>query len=31
MSKQLAHKLHNRAQRQNRIRSVVSGTADRPR
>jgi large subunit ribosomal protein L18 len=31
MSKQLAHKLHNRAQRQGRIRSVVSGTAERPR
>lgn len=31
MSKQLAHKLHNRAQRKNRIRSVVSGTAKRPR
>lgn len=31
MSKQLAHKLHNRAQRQQRIRSVVSGTAERPR
>lgn len=31
MSKQLAHKLHNRAQRKGRIRSVVSGTADRPR
>src|SRR5512146_837383 len=31
MSKQLAHKLHNRAQRRNRIRSVVSGTAQRPR
>jgi large subunit ribosomal protein L18 len=31
MSKQLAHKLHNRAQRQSRIRSVVSGTAKRPR
>lgn len=27
----LAHKLHNRAQRKNRIRSVVSGTAERPR
>ena len=31
MSKQLAHKLHNRAQRRGRIRSVVSGTAVRPR
>src|SRR5271157_5531174 len=31
MSKQLAHKLHNRAQRKSRIRSVVSGTAQRPR
>jgi large subunit ribosomal protein L18 len=31
MSKQLAHKLHNRAQRKARIRSVVSGTAKRPR
>jgi large subunit ribosomal protein L18 len=31
MSKQLAHKLHNRAQRQGRIRSVVSGSAKRPR
>lgn len=31
MSKQLAHKLHNRAQRKGRIRSVVTGTADRPR
>jgi large subunit ribosomal protein L18 len=27
----LAHKLHNRAQRKNRIRSVVIGTAERPR
>lgn len=27
----LAHKLHNRAIRKNRIRSVVSGTAERPR
>jgi large subunit ribosomal protein L18 len=27
----LAHKLHNRAQRKGRIRSVVSGTAERPR
>lgn len=27
----LTHKLHNRAQRKNRIRSVVSGTAERPR
>ena len=31
MSKQLAHKLHNRAQRKSRIRSVVGGTAKRPR
>lgn len=31
MSKQLAHKLHNRAQRKGRIRSVISGTAERPR
>ncbi len=31
MSKTLAHKLHNRAQRKGRIRSVVSGTATRPR
>jgi large subunit ribosomal protein L18 len=31
MSKQLAHKLHNRKQRQSRIRSVVSGTTERPR
>lgn len=27
----LAHKLKNRAQRKNRIRATVSGTADRPR
>ena len=27
----LAHKLHNRAQRKGRIRAVVSGTAKRPR
>ncbi|MDB5169285.1 MAG: hypothetical protein JWO41_641 [Candidatus Saccharibacteria bacterium] len=27
----LAHKLHNRVQRKKRIRSVVSGTAVRPR
>jgi large subunit ribosomal protein L18 len=27
----LAHKLHNRIQRKRRIRSVVSGTATRPR
>jgi len=27
----LAHKLHNRSQRKRRIRSIVSGTADRPR
>jgi large subunit ribosomal protein L18 len=31
MSKLLAHKLHNRALRKNRIRSVVSGTEKRPR
>jgi len=31
MSKQLIHKLHNRAQRKARIRSVVSGTAATPR
>ncbi len=31
MSKQLAHKLHNRDQRKARIRSVVHGTAGRPR
>lgn len=31
MSKQLVHKLRNRARRQGRIRSVVSGTAQRPR
>jgi large subunit ribosomal protein L18 len=31
MSKQLAHKLHNRAQRQGRIRSVVNGSTKRPR
>lgn len=31
MSKALAHKLHNRVLRRNRIRSVVSGTAQRPR
>jgi large subunit ribosomal protein L18 len=31
MSKQLAHKLHNRVQRKGRIRAVVSGTAKRPR
>jgi large subunit ribosomal protein L18 len=31
MSKQLAHKLHNRNQRKKRIRSIVSGTAERPR
>ncbi len=27
----LSHKLHNRAQRKGRVRSVVSGTAKRPR
>ena len=27
----LAHKLHNRAQRANRVRATVSGTAARPR
>ena len=27
----LAHKLHNRNQRKQRIRSVISGTAQRPR
>jgi large subunit ribosomal protein L18 len=27
----IRHKLHNRAQRKNRIRSVISGTAKRPR
>jgi large subunit ribosomal protein L18 len=31
MSKQLIHKLNNRAQRKCRIRSVVSGTPERPR
>jgi large subunit ribosomal protein L18 len=31
MSKQLAHKLHNRAQRKSRIRSIVIGSAQRPR
>lgn len=31
MSKQLAHKLHNRSQRQGRVRSTVQGTAERPR
>lgn len=31
MSKQLAHKLQNRAQRKGRVRSVVNGTAQRPR
>lgn len=31
MSKQLIHKLNNRAQRKGRIRSVVSGTTERPR
>jgi len=31
MSKLLAHKMHNRVQRRNRVRSQVSGTAKRPR
>ena len=31
MSKQLLHKLANRDQRKRRIRSTVSGTAERPR
>jgi large subunit ribosomal protein L18 len=31
MSKQLAHKLQNRALRKNRIRNKVAGTAVRPR
>jgi large subunit ribosomal protein L18 len=31
MSKQLAHKLHNRSQRHRRVRSVVSGSPSRPR
>lgn len=31
MSKQLIHKQHNRSQRKARIRSVVSGTQERPR
>lgn len=31
MSKQLIHKLNNRTQRKGRIRSVVSGTPERPR
>lgn len=31
MSKQLAHKLHNRSQRKARIRSVITGSAERPR
>lgn len=31
MSKQLAHKLHNRTQRKGRIRSVINGTVKRPR
>ncbi len=29
--KQLAHKLHNRQQRQRRVRATVSGTGERPR
>jgi large subunit ribosomal protein L18 len=31
MSKQLIHKLRNRAQRRGRIRAVITGTAERPR
>ncbi len=31
MSKLLAHKLHNRTQRHNRVRSQISGTTKRPR
>ena len=31
MSNQLAHKLHNRRQRKQRVRTVVQGTAKRPR
>jgi large subunit ribosomal protein L18 len=31
MSKQLKHKMDNKLQRKGRIRSVISGTADRPR
>lgn len=31
MSKQLIHKQHNRAHRKARIRSVITGTATRPR
>lgn len=31
MSKLLAHKLHNRGQRHARVRSKISGTAQRPR
>src|SRR5258708_6322014 len=31
MSKQLAHKLHNRDQRRGRVRAVIQGTAERPR
>jgi large subunit ribosomal protein L18 len=31
MSKQLIHKLQNKARRQGRIRAVITGTAERPR
>ncbi|HEY5441926.1 MAG TPA: 50S ribosomal protein L18 [Candidatus Saccharimonadales bacterium] len=31
MSKQLIHKLQNRARRHGRVRSVIQGTAERPR
>ncbi len=31
MSKQLAHKLQNRNQRKNRVRTLANGTAQRPR